>query len=151
MDIELAHFIDMTVTLDPPVDVGLTPQGYRQIINITGGTFEGERMRGRVLNSGADWRLIHDDGSAFLDTRYALETDDGAVIYIQNAGFRHGPPEVLEALAQGDDVDPSRYYFRATPVFETAAKKYNWLNRTVFVATGARRASAVEMSVFEVK
>lgn len=153
MDIELVHFFDATVTLDPPVDIGQTPQGIRQIININGGTVEGERINGTILNSGADWRLIKEDGSAFLDTRYAMETDDGAVIYIQNIGFRHGPPAVLEKLAKGEDADPNSYYFRSAPVLETATKnkKYAWVNHTIFLATGARLADAVKLTVYEVK
>ncbi|MBM3368658.1 MAG: DUF3237 family protein, partial [Betaproteobacteria bacterium] len=79
------------------------------------------------------------------------ETADGALIYVNNRGYRHGPPEVLERLARGDDVDPALYYMRATPWFETAAPKYAWLNRTICIATGARRAAAVELEFYAVK
>jgi len=151
MTLELEHLLDATVTLDEVVDVGQTLQGHRRIINITGGHFEGTRMQGTIHASGADWQVIRDDGSAYLDTRYTLETDDGALIYVQNTGFRHGPPEVLEKLARGQDVDPSQYYFRTIPILETSAKKYAWVNKTVFVGTGARRPSSVELSFFEVK
>ena len=150
MSIELKHLLDATVTLDEVVDVGQTLQGHRRIINITGGHFEGDRMRGTIHASGADWQVIREDGSAYLDTRYTLETDDGALIYVQNTGFRHGPPEVLKNLALGQDVAPSEYYFRTIPVLETSAKNYDWINRTVFVGTGARRPSAVELSFYEV-
>ncbi len=82
-----------------------------------------------------------------------MVTDDGVYIYIQNIGFRHGPPEVLEKLAKGEDADPNSYYFRSTPVLETnsKSKKYNWVNNTVFIATGARLPDAVKLSVYEVK
>ncbi len=148
--IELTPLFDMRVTLAPIKDLGQTPNGHRRIIDITGGTFEGERLRGRVLPGGADWQVIRPDGSAALEARYTLETDDGALIYVRNTGFRHGPPEVLARLAAGEDVDPADYYFRSTPVFETGAEAHAWLNSVVAVASGARRPDAVELGVFEV-
>jgi hypothetical protein len=72
------------------------------------GSFAGERLSGRVLPGGADWQVIRADGVADLDARYALETTDGALIYVRNRGYRHGPPEVLRALAEGREVDPTR-------------------------------------------
>jgi len=104
-----------------------------------------------VLPGGADWQVIRPDGSAYLDARYTLETDDGALIYVNNKGYRHGPKDVIERMARGEDVDPALYYMRATPWFETSAEKYAWLNRTVCVATGARRPDCVELDFFEVK
>jgi len=125
--------------------------GRRRIINITGGTFRGERLSGKVLPGGADWQVIRADGVAELDARYTLETDDRALIYVRNFGYRHGPAEIIQKLAAGEPVDPSLYYMRTTPRFETGAERYQWLNRIVCVATGARRAAAVELEVFEVR
>jgi len=142
---------DARVTLAPAIELGDTPAGRRRIIPITGGTFSGARLRGRVLDGGADWQVIRADGTAELDTRYTLETDDGAIIYIQNWGYRHGPAEVIARLARGEAVDPKTYYFRTVPTFETAAPKYAWLNSIICVGTGARHADAVELGVFEVK
>ena len=78
------------------------------------------------------------------------ELDDGALIDVTNLGFRHGPPEVLDALARGEAVDPQRYYMRTTPRFETGDARYAWLNRTLFVGSGARLPDAVRLSFFEV-
>ena len=139
------------ITLAPPQELGDTPQGRRRIINITGGSFRGERLSGRVLPGGADWQVIRSDGVADLDARYTLETQDGALIYVRNRGLRHGPAEVLSKLAAGEKVDPSLYYMRTTPSFETGDARYAWLNRLVCVATGARRAAAVELEVFEIQ
>lgn len=139
------------ITLAAPQELGETPQGRRRIIGITGGRFVGERLSGRVLPGGADWQVIRADGVADLDARYTLETDDGALIYVRNRGLRHGPAEVLRRLAAGETVDPALYYMRTTPLFETGDARYAWLNRIVCVATGARRAAAVELQVFEVK
>ena len=149
--IETEFLCKIQVTLEPPRELGQTPQGRRRIIAITGGQFTGPRLSGRVLAGGADWQLIRADGVAYLDARYTLETSDGALIYVNNRGYRHGPPEVIERLMRGDDVDPALYYMRATPWFETAAPKYAWLNRTVCVASGARRAAAVELDFYAVK
>ena len=139
------------IFLDRPLELGDTPQGRRRIIGITGGRFSGERLSGRVLPGGADWQVVRADGVAELDARYTIETGDGALIYVANRGVRHGPPEVLQKLAAGEPVDPALYYMRTTPWFETGDARYAWLNRIVCVGTGARRAAAVELEVFEVK
>jgi hypothetical protein len=108
-------------------------------------------MNGRILDGGADWQVLRADGTAELDTRYTLETDDGALIYIQNWGYRHGPAEVIARLAKGEVVDPKLYYFRTVPTFETSAAKYAWLNSTICVGTGIRHPDSVELQVYEVK
>ena len=139
------------ISLAPALELGDTPQGRRRIIGITGGRFSGERLSGRVLPGGADWQVIRADGVADLDARYTLETEDGALIYVRNRGYRHGPADILKKLSSGAQVDPSLYYMRTTPRFETGDARYAWLNRIVCVATGARRRAAVELEVFEVK
>jgi len=139
------------ITLAAPQELGETPQGRRRIIGITGGRFAGERLSGRVLAGGADWQAIRPDGVADLDARYTLETSDGALIYVRNRGYRHGSPETMRRLAAGEAVDPSLYYMRTTPRFETGDARYAWLNRIVCVAAGVRHPDAVELEVFEVK
>jgi hypothetical protein len=149
--IELEPLMQVKVTLEPVRDLGDTPVGRRRIIGITGGSFAGARLRGRVLPGGADWQVIRADGTAYLDARYTLETADGALLYVSNQGYRHGPKAVVDRLARGEDVDPALYYMRTTPWFETSAPAYAWLNRAVCVGTGARRAAAVELDFYEVK
>ena len=139
------------ITLAAPQELGDTPLGRRRVIPITGGSFRGEKLSGRVLPGGADWQLIRADGVAELDARYTLETTDGSLIYVRNFGYRHGPADVIRKLADGQPVDPSLYYMRTTPRFETGAERYQWLNKIICVATGARRAAAVELEVFEVR
>lgn len=149
--IELQLLLQARITLAAPRELGETPRGRRRIIEITGGSFSGLRLSGRVLPGGADWQIVRADGVAYLDARYTLETADGALIYVENRGYRHGPREIIERLARGEDVDPALYYMRTTPWFETSDARYAWLNRTVCVGTGARRADAVELEFFEVK
>jgi hypothetical protein len=149
--LNLQPLFQAEITLAPPQDLGETPQGRRRIIGITGGRFSGERLSGRVLAGGADWQVIRADGVAELDARYTLETTDGALIYVRNCGVRHGAPDVLRKLSNGENIEPSLYYMRTTPRFETGDARYAWLNRIVCVATGARRPAAVELEVFEIK
>jgi len=104
---ELVFAFEARVQVGPPVDVGPVPGGRRRIIPILGGTFEGSGLRGRVLPGGADWQIVRADGLGELDTRYTLETDDGKLIYVQNAGIRHASPEVTAKLMAGQPVDPS--------------------------------------------
>src|SRR6185295_19268672 len=149
--LQFEPLMHVAVTLEPVRDLGDTPLGRRRIIGISGGKFAGPRLAGRILPGGADWQLVRSDGVAFLDARYTLETDDGAQIYVRNKGYRHGPKDVMERVARGDVVDPSLYYMRATPWFETSDARYAWLNRTICVASGARRFASVELDFYEVK
>lgn len=149
--LELAPLMKVEVTLEPARELGDTPLGRRRIIGISGGRFSGARLSGKVLAGGADWQLVRADGSAFLDARYTLQADDGALIYVSNQGFRHGPKDAMARLARGEEVDPSLIYTRTTPRFETSAPQYAWLNRTVFVASGVRRRDSIELEFYEVK
>jgi hypothetical protein len=147
---QLVHVADLTITLATPIVVGETAAGLRRIIAITGGGVSGPRLSGRILPAGADYQSIRADGYTLLDARYVIETTDGALVYVVNAGVRHGPPEAMARLARGEPVDPALIYFRTLPRFETAAPAYQWLTRPLFVATGVRRPDQVELSVFEV-
>jgi len=138
------------VELAAPMEMGDGRAGTRRIIPIVGGTVTGDRLSGRVLNLGADWQTIFRDRSAELDTRYAIQTHDGALIDMRNFGFRHGPEEVLRRVAAGEDVDPAQYYMRTHPRLESGDARYAWVNRTIFLGTGARRKSSVLIQVYEV-
>jgi hypothetical protein len=148
--LQLRPLLKAEIALAAPQELGETPAGRRRIIPITGGRFDGERLAGRVLPGGADWQIVHPDGVADLDARYTLETADGALIYVRNHGYRHGPADVLKKLAGGEDVDPALYYMRTTPLFETGDARYGWLNRIICVGTGARKRSSVHLEIFEV-
>ncbi len=138
------------VVVPPPQRLGAVPHGTRVIALITSGTFEGPRLRGRVLPGGGDWTLLRSDAVLELDLRITLETDDGALISMTSFGLRHGRPEVLAALARGESVDPSSYYFRTTPRFETSAPQYEFLNRLIAIASGDRRANGPIYTIDEI-
>jgi len=146
------HLFTLSLTVDPDMtDVGETPYGRRRIAAVTGGTFEGEEIRGTVLPApGGDWLLLRRDGILMLNVRLTLKTDDGHLIYMRYEGMRHGPQWVIEALNKGERVDPNQYYFRTTPWFETASEKYRFLNRIVCVATGRRDPTGPVYEVFHI-
>ena len=110
----------------------------------------GPRLSGRILPLGADWQTVFADGLAELDTRYAMETAEGALIEIVNKGVRHGPPDIMARLAKGETVDPGSYYFRTTARLESGDPRYAWVNHLILVGSGARGASGVEMHLFAV-
>lgn len=136
------------VTLGPIRKLGAGRAGERRIIPIVGGRVEGPRLSGQILDLGADWQTIFDGGLAELDTRYAFETDDGALVEILNYGFRHGPPEVLQAVARGEEVDPASYYMRTHARLETGDPRYAWVNKTLFVGVGARMQQSVKIDLY---
>lgn len=147
---ELIHVFDVVVELDPILEMGPGRAGKRRIIPIVGGTVAGARVNGRVMDLGADWQTIWADGTAELDTRYAIETDDGAVIEVINYGRRFGPPEVMARVAAGEDVDPALYYMRTHCRLESGDARYAWVNAPLFVSTGGRRASSVVISFYQI-
>jgi uncharacterized protein DUF3237 len=134
----------------PPMELGEVPKGRRRIIPILGGTFEGPNIRGKVLAGGADWQIVRTDGLAELDTRYALQTEQGSIIYVQNAGMRHAPPDITKKLLAGEAVDPAQVYFKTVPAFETSAPELQWLTRAIFVGTGERYPAEVVIRVWKV-
>ena len=138
------------IDVNPPYLIGATPGYDRRIGEITGGRFEGERLRGKIVSGGSDWQSLRSDGTTTINVRLVMQTDDGALIGMTYLGMRHGPKEVMERLARGENVNPSEYYFRITPYFETSSEKYGWLNRVVTVASGARMAGGALYQVFEI-
>jgi hypothetical protein len=148
--LDLRPLCDLAIELAEPLELGHAPGGRRRVIGITGGKVSGERLNGVILPGGADWQTVHADGTARLEARYTLQLADGALVDLINIGVRHGPPEVLAALARGEAVDPARYYMRTQPRFETGAPDWLWLNRIVAVASGRRDPAAVFLSVYEV-
>jgi len=135
---QLEFAFEAVAEIGTPQEMGATPHGRRRVIPVLGGRFEGPKMRGRILPGGADWQILREDGTAELDARYTLETDQGALIYVSNRGLRHGPPDVLKRLNSGQTVDPASYYFRTVAQFETGAPELRWLTDAIFVASAER-------------
>jgi uncharacterized protein DUF3237 len=132
--------------------LGQTPLGQRYIADVKGGTVTG-RVKGRMLPSGGDWLIIGGDGSGRVDVRAAIEADDGSLIYATYNGRLNIPPELTPTLFDREKVeavDPSRYYFRTAPTFETSSAKYAWLNRIQAIGVGRITRVGVTYSVYEV-
>jgi hypothetical protein len=148
---ELEFVYEATGNLGAPVQIGATPDGARRIIPIfEGGRVEGPLIKGALMGNAADWQLTRPDGVTVADATYALRTDDGVIIQIHNKGLRHGPPDVMARLSAGDAVDPAEYYFRTIPVFIAPNGKYEWMNRSVFVCSGARFKASIKLWVWRV-
>ena len=140
------------VNVQTPLVVGPSSHGLRRIVPITGGTFVGPNIRGRVVPGGADWQFVRPDGVLVVEARYTLQTSDSVLIMVTNRGLRRGPQAVIDRLARGEPVDPSEYYFRTTAEFEAPlGSKYEWLNQSVFVGMAERRPDAAIIRFYRVR
>lgn len=149
--IDTRPLFELSLQVPQVVDLGDTPAGRRRVAPVAGGSFTGDRLKGKVLGSGGgDWLLQRNDGVVTLDVRLLLRTDDGELISMGYRGIRHGPAGVMARLAAGESVDPRSYYFRIVPNFETSSSKYQWLNRIVSVGMGRREPSGPIYAIHEV-
>ncbi len=126
---------EAVVAIDPAVEVGATPHGQRRYIPITGGTFEGPKIRGTILPGGADWQTSRPDGVTEADALYSVRADDGTVIIVHNQGV----------IASGG-------YMRTALRFEAPAGPHVWLNQSQFISAiaGGPRPGTVIIRVFRV-
>jgi hypothetical protein len=148
--LQTKYVFTLTVRIADVTTAGDIGHGVRRIIPIVGGEVRGETINGKVLPFGADFQIIRPNELIELEAKYAFETDDGAIIYIENTGIRFGPVELLQKLKRGEPVDPKLIYFRTIPKFETGAEKYRWLMQHVFVGSAARHADRVVIDVHQV-
>jgi hypothetical protein len=143
-DPSLTLLYRLEAVLGEPLELGEVSQGRRRIVPLTGGTFAGPELNGKLRpGTSADWQIVLADGTALGDIRYTLQTDGGALLYVQSRGVRHGSPEGLERLGRGEDVDASEYTFRTSTQIETASRELAWLNKGVFIGVGGRNTGGV--------
>ena len=148
-DPSLSRVYRLEATLAQPLDLGQTAQGHRRIVPLTGGTFTGPELKGTLLpGASADWQIVLPDGTALGDIRYTLQTDGGALLYVQSHGVRHGSADVLKRLARGEDVDASEYTFRTSTQIETAEPELDWLNKGVFISVAGRQTAGVTYDTY---
>jgi muconolactone delta-isomerase len=151
-DPRLIQVYRLEATVAQPLDLGDIAQGHRRIVPLTGGTFTGPQINGKLLpGASADWQIVLPDGTTLGDIRYTLETDGGDLLYVQSRGVRHGSAEVLARLGRGEDVDPSEYTFRTTTQIETAAPNLDWLNKGVFISVAGRQTGGVIYETYLVR
>ena len=150
--------VDIELEKDAPIVLGRSPWRNRRVSYIAGGTIEGDRLKGVVLPGGGDWSesAVGADGAMLIlvDVRSVWRTNDGALIHVTYAGRLIVPAPVVEDFrepARIDHVDPTSYYFRITPVFETSDQRYEWLNRVVAVGQGRRTRRGVIYDIYLVR
>ena len=144
------YVFTITARIGEVTSAGEIGTGVRRIIPIVGGEVKGEGVNGKVCAFGADFQIIRPNELIELEAKYAFETDDGAVVYVENRGLRFGPVELLQKLKRGEPVDPKLIYFRTVPKFETGHEKYRWLMQHIFVGSAARHADRVVIDVHQV-
>jgi Protein of unknown function (DUF3237) len=151
-DLKTDFLCTVTAYLDwrQVVDLGVTPHGKRQIVYITGGIFEGPRIKGDVLPGGGDWFVRRADQMVEVDVRFVLCTDDNHLIYCRLRGINEMTAEVAIKAIRGESIDSSKYYFRVTAVMETGSKKYDWANRIVAVGVGNLMPAGVQYKIYTV-
>ena len=121
---QLEFALQLRVTLDQAYSVGETPKGRRTVIPITGGTFEGPKLKGTIISGGADYQMANGNRTE-IEAIYSIKTDDGVYIHVRNCGL----------ICPGTSADgrPS-FYFRCAPKFEAPAdSKYAWMNNALFL------------------
>jgi hypothetical protein len=148
--LQTRYVFTVTAEIGGVTSAGDIGHGVRRIIPITGGEVRGETVNGKVCAFGADFQIIRPNELIELEAKYAFETDDGAVVYVENKGLRFGPVDLLQKLKRGEPVDPSQIYFRTVPKFETGHPKYRWLMENLFVGSAARHADRVVIDVHQV-
>ena len=149
-EIQTKYVFTITARIADVTSAGDIGTGVRRIIPITGGEVRGDDVNGKVLPFGADFQIVRPNELIELEAKYAFETDDGAVVYVENKGIRFGPVELLQKLKRGEPVDPKLIYFRTAPKFETGAENYRWLMQHIFVGSAARHADRVMIDVHQV-
>jgi hypothetical protein len=148
--LETRYVFTITAQIGGVTSAGDIGHGVRRIIPITGGEVHGDGINGKVCAFGADFQIVRPNELIELEAKYAFETDDGAVVYVENKGIRFGPVELLQRLKRGEPVDPKLIYFRTVPKFETGAEKYRWLMENLFIGSAARHADRVVIDVHQV-
>src|SRR3984893_12614970 len=136
------YVFTITATIGSVISAGDVGHGVRRILPITGGEVRGD-INGKVCAFGADFQIIRPNELIELEAKYAFETDDGGVVYVENKGIRFGPVELLQRLKRGEPVDPRLIYCRTVHKFETGSEKCRWLMQTMFIGSAARHADRV--------
>lgn len=135
-EIKTEFLYTVSINLGELHDIGNTYRGHRSILKSNGGSFEGPKLKGVLLLGGGDWPLMRSDGIFEGDVRDLYQTDDGHLICVYYRALVKASPSVWEKMGKNESIDPSEYYFKATPCYETASEKYSWLNGIIAVTSG---------------
>jgi hypothetical protein len=150
LELKSEFLCELMADLDDPQTIGMTPKGIRMIYPIVGGSVKGPKLNGEALAFGADWLVLRSDGVGELDVRATMRTDDGELIYAYYRGILKIDPAIMGRVQNGEDIDPSQYYFRTTPVLETGSEKYSWLNQIICVGIGKLEKNRVQYRIYQI-
>ena len=149
----LEHAFTISITLSRPSWVAPAARGdSRGAIYAKEGVVEGPRLNGRVVPmSGGDFPLTRPNGVIDFDARYLLEADDGAIIYLENRGFRWArSDEIADRMRRNEPVGFDDYYMRVTPRFDAPERPHAWLSQHVFVGVAEKIPGANRIHYFVV-
>ncbi|MBL8302796.1 MAG: DUF3237 domain-containing protein [Ideonella sp.] len=130
------------------VSLGEAKYGQRRYVPLFGGTVAGPELNGSIVEGGVDWQVQRADGVLDIAAHYVIRTDDGGLIEVQSDGMRHGPPEVMAALARGENPPREAYFFRTRVLFTTGAPAWLHLNKVMAIACGRREARLVLLDLY---
>jgi hypothetical protein len=146
----LEFTLELRVSIGQVFELGWGSFGLRRTVPITGGSFRGPGISGRVLPGGADWQHVDRDGLTLVESHFVIETTDAVRIEVTNPGIRNGAQDVLDRIAAGEPVAPNQYYFRTAPRFHPPDGKYDWLKKSIFLGDAERHTELVILRVWRV-
>ena len=150
LELKSTYIGELRIEITGSYALGGSPLGRRRLDRLDRGHFKGPKIQAEILTGGMDTLLGGTDGALRPDVRLVLKLDDGEILLIVYRGVRHAAPEVMQRIARDEPVSPNEYYLRTGLVFETASRKYDWMNRIVGVGVGRRAPAVVIYDVFEV-
>jgi hypothetical protein len=129
--LELVPLCSAVIHVAEVITLEATPGGTLMVGELASSRWEGERFKARQRGrAAADWLLLAPDGTGRVDVRMTLETDDGALVFVEYTGR----------------FDPQTGSAYSTPAFRTGDARYAWLNRVQAVAKGYFDAAAMTMN-----
>ena len=146
----LEFLFEVSIETAFPHAIGENPHGNRQIIPVTGGSFEGPRLKGKILPGGGDWLLVRPDGVGEIDARETWQAEDGALLYVTKRGYITNVPGLTARILAGESIPHEEYYFVVTQYVETSAAQYAWLQQVVAIGMGSLIAGGIGYQVFVV-
>lgn len=148
--LEVEHLCDFSIEFEP-LQVLTTPRGTRMNYVVKHGVASGPKLNGQFLPGGGDWIIVGSDRVATLDVRATLKTPEGDLVFVTNTGRAALAPEVGARLYQGELIRWDEMFARSSPLFETGAERYGWLNSTVTVAINEFSLTRVNYRIYAVK
>ena len=146
----LEFALELRVSIGPVFELGWGSFGLRRTVPISGGTFRGPGISGRVLPGGADWQFVDRDGLTLADAHCVIETADALRIEVSNPGIRHGGQDVLDRIAAGEPVSPANTTSERRHAFILPMESTTGVKKSIFVGDAERHPELVILRVWRV-